>query len=92
MAKKSFNEKLNDSKDQPKIIEVTDVKAVARFGGPKMLIAPPLAYDAIMKKIPAGNGRAYRDPKGEALFCQGLCGQTGGAVSILITILKGYNQ
>lgn len=54
MAKKSFNEKLNDSKDQPKIIEVTDVKAVARFGGPKMLIAPPLAYDAIMKRIPAG--------------------------------------
>ncbi|MBC3889971.1 methylated DNA-protein cysteine methyltransferase [Acetobacterium paludosum] len=54
MAKKSFNEKLNDSKDQPKIIEVTDDKAVARFGGPKMLIAPPLAYDAIMKRIPAG--------------------------------------
>lgn len=54
MAKKSFNEKLHDSKDQPKIIEVTDVKAVTRFGGPKMLIAPPLAYDAVMKRLPEG--------------------------------------
>lgn len=54
MAKKSFNEKLQDSKDMPKIIEVTDPKAVMRYGGTKMLIAPPLAYDAIMKKVPLG--------------------------------------
>lgn len=54
MAKKSFNEKLYDSKDMPKIIEVTDPKAVMRFGGTKMLIAPPLAYDEIMKKVPHG--------------------------------------
>jgi len=54
MAKKSFNEKLQDSKDMPKIIEVTDPKAVMRYGGTKMLIAPPLAYDEIMKKVPLG--------------------------------------
>lgn len=54
MARKSFNEKLHDSKDMPKVIEVTDPKAVMRFGGTKMLIAPPLAYDEIMKKLPRG--------------------------------------
>ena len=54
MAKKTFNEKLNDSKNFPEIVEVTDLKAVERFGGTKMLIAPPLFYDAIMKKIPDG--------------------------------------
>jgi hypothetical protein len=54
MAKKSFNEKLHDSKNMPEIIEVTDPKAVMRFGGTKMLIAPPLAYDKIMKKVPYG--------------------------------------
>jgi hypothetical protein len=54
MAKKSFNDKLNDSKNMPEIIEVTDPKAVARYKGSKMLIAPPLAYDEIMKKVPYG--------------------------------------
>lgn len=54
MAKKTFNEKLKDSKNMPEIIEVTDPKAIMRFGGTKMLIAPPLAYDEIMKKVPYG--------------------------------------
>jgi len=54
MAKKTFNEKLNDSRDMPKVEEVTDSKAVKRFGGTRMLIAPPLEYDAVMKSIPAG--------------------------------------
>lgn len=54
MARKSFNEKLMDSKDMPKIIEVTDIKAVERYGGTKMLIVPPLAYDEIMRRIPEG--------------------------------------
>ncbi|MBF7097560.1 MGMT family protein [Alkalibacter mobilis] len=54
MAKKSFNEKLNDNKDMPKIVEITDPKAISRYGGTKMLIAPPLAYDSVMKKVPKG--------------------------------------
>lgn len=54
MAKKSYNEKLLDSKNMPEVIEVTDPKAVLRYGGTKMLIAPPLAYDEIMKKVPTG--------------------------------------
>lgn len=54
MAKKSFNEKLRDGGSIPEIIEVSDAKAIARYGGPKMLIAPPLSYDEIMKKVPFG--------------------------------------
>ncbi len=54
MAKKSFNEKLRDGGSIPEIIEVDDAKAIARFGGPKMLIAPPISYDEIMKKVPRG--------------------------------------
>lgn len=54
MAKKTFNEKLQDSKDMPKIIEIQDPKVIDRYKGNKMLIAPPLAYDEVIKKIPAG--------------------------------------
>ncbi len=54
MGKKTYAEKLNDSKDMPKIVEVLDPKAALRYGGTKMLIAPPLAYDEMMKKVPAG--------------------------------------
>ncbi|NLC07316.1 MAG: methylated DNA-protein cysteine methyltransferase, partial [Syntrophomonadaceae bacterium] len=42
------------SKDMPRVVEITDPKAVLKFGGTKMLIAPPLAYDEIMKKVPKG--------------------------------------
>ena len=54
MARKSFNEKLQDSKDMPKIVEVTDEKSVKRYGGSQMLIAPPLEYNEIMSKVPEG--------------------------------------
>lgn len=61
MARKTFNEKLEDSKDMPKIIEITDEKAVNRYGGSKMLIAPPLEYNEIMAKIPEGNVITIRE-------------------------------
>ena len=54
MAKKTFNEKLNDSKDMPKIIKITDEKSIERYGGENMLIAPPLEYNEIMARIPEG--------------------------------------
>ncbi len=54
MSKKTFNEHLNDSRDMPKIAEITDSKEILRYGGTKLLIAPPLAYDEIMKKVPVG--------------------------------------
>ncbi|WP_405295285.1 methylated DNA-protein cysteine methyltransferase [Methanobrevibacter sp.] len=54
MARKSFNEKLKDSKDMPKIVEIADEKSIERYGGKNMLIAPPLAYNEIMARIPEG--------------------------------------
>lgn len=54
MVRKSFNEKLQDSKDMPKIVEITDEKSIERYGGTKMLIAPPLEYNEIMSQIPEG--------------------------------------
>jgi len=36
MARKSFNEKLQDSKDMPKIVEMTDEKSVKRYGETQM--------------------------------------------------------
>lgn len=54
MARKTFDEKLRDSKDMPKIEVIDDPRSVARFGGERMLIAPPAAYDEIMKRVPEG--------------------------------------
>lgn len=54
MARKTFNEKLNDTRNMPEIVQLTDSKQIIRYGGNKMLIAPPLAYDEIMKRIPVG--------------------------------------
>ncbi len=54
MAKKTYNEKLNDSKEFPIIEQIEDPRLVARYKGTRMLIAPPLFYDAVMRRIPAG--------------------------------------
>jgi len=54
MVKKTFNEKLNDSKDMPKMVLINDEKSIERYGGKKMIIAPPLDYNKIMSKIPEG--------------------------------------
>jgi hypothetical protein len=51
---KNPNKKLNDSKDLPKIKTLTEPKAIKQYGGTRMLIAAPLEYDALMKKIPCG--------------------------------------
>ena len=51
---KNPNKKLQDSKDMPKVEVLTDPKAIARYGGPRMLLAPPIEYDALMKTIPHG--------------------------------------
>lgn len=55
MTKKSFNEKLNNTKDLPKVQFVGfDDKMAKRFGCGNMLIAAPIEYDEVMKKIPYG--------------------------------------
>ena len=53
MPKKTWNEKLNNSKNLPQVVEIPNCAYVTKHG-PKMLVAPPLAYDAIMKQIPKG--------------------------------------
>ena len=52
--KKDFNAMLRDSKDMPKMQTVTDPATIAKYGGRRMLLAPPLAYDEIMRRVPAG--------------------------------------
>ncbi|MBA1335714.1 MAG: hypothetical protein HPY66_1341 [Firmicutes bacterium] len=50
MPKKSFNEKLNNSKGLPKVEFVGfDSNMAKRFGVGNMLIAAPTEYDEIMK-------------------------------------------
>jgi len=78
---KNPNQKLNDSKDMPKVEVLTDAKAITRYGGPRMLIAPPIDYDKLMKSIPQGKLNTtdrYRDylaKKYDADFtCQLTCG------------------
>lgn len=52
--KKDFNAMLQDSKDMPKFQTITDEESIKKFGGSKMYFAPPIDYDAIMKRVPFG--------------------------------------
>jgi alkylated DNA nucleotide flippase Atl1 len=54
MARKTFNEKLQDSKDMPKIVVIEDEKSIKRYGGKNMIIAPPIEYNDIIARIPEG--------------------------------------
>lgn len=52
--KKDFNAMLHDTKDMPRIQMVTDPATVRKYGGSRMYFAPPIAYDAAMRKVPFG--------------------------------------
>lgn len=52
--KKDFNAMLHDRKDMPKLQIVTDEKTIKKYGGERMYFAPPIDYDRVMKRIPAG--------------------------------------
>lgn len=52
--KKDFNAMLHDNKDMPKVQTITDRKSIEKYGGDQMYFAPPIAYDAVMKRIPYG--------------------------------------
>lgn len=93
MTRKSFNEKLNNQKDLPKVQHIGfDDKMSKRFGGSNMLIAAPVEYDEIMKKIPQGKLitseeiRAYLAKKHNADFT---CQLTAG---IFINIAANASQ
>jgi len=52
-ARKSWREKLADSKDLPRMVEVKG-KLRARWGQGPMLIPAPSEVDALMKRVPKG--------------------------------------
>ena len=51
---KDFNAMLHQPRDMPKIQVVSDPRTIAKYGGSRMLLAPPLAYDAAMRAVPFG--------------------------------------
>lgn len=82
--KKDFNEMLKDGKDMPKIVEITDEKSIEKYGGRRMYFAPPLDYDAVMRRVPEGkvitvgdireyfaarNDADFTDPITAGIFC-----------------------
>ena len=52
-ARKSWREKLADSKDLPRVVEITD-KMSKRWGTGTLCIPAPIEVDEIMKKVPKG--------------------------------------
>ena len=53
-SKKTWVEKLNDSKGLPKVEKITD-KMSKRWGTGTVVIPAPIEVDEIMRKVPAGN-------------------------------------
>lgn len=58
--KKSWNEKLNDAKDLPKVIKL-NAEAQKRWGGKTMVIPAPIEVDAIMKTAKKGKFLTIND-------------------------------
>jgi alkylated DNA nucleotide flippase Atl1 len=55
MTNQTYNEKLATKGDMPKIEDISSYPGAAeRWGGTKMLIAEPMAYNNIMARIPKG--------------------------------------
>lgn len=82
--KKDFNAMLRDSKDMPKIVEITDEKSIEKYKGRRMYFAPPLDYDKVMRRVPKGkvvtvgdireyfaaqNAADFTDPITAGIFC-----------------------
>ncbi len=58
--KKSWREKLQNSKDLPKVVPLTGA-ARERWGGATLAIAPPAEIDALMKRVPRGRVTTIND-------------------------------
>jgi len=54
LPKRSWSEKLKDSKDLPKVEKITD-KMSKRWGTGTVAIPAPIEVDEMMKKVPKGN-------------------------------------
>lgn len=74
--KKDFNAMLHDSKDMPKMQVITDKASIEKYGGERMYFAPPIDYDAIMRRVPfgrlttVGDIRAYFARQSDADFTE----------------------
>jgi hypothetical protein len=53
MLRKSWREKLHDSRDMPKVVEVTPEMS-QRWGTGTVVIPAPLEVDEIMRQVPEG--------------------------------------
>ena len=51
--RKSWREKLADSKDMPKVVEITENMS-KRWGTGTVVIPAPMEVDGIMKQVPRG--------------------------------------
>ncbi len=51
---KDFNAMLHKDTGMPKIQEITDPKAIEKYGGTRMYFAPPIDYDRVMRLVPEG--------------------------------------
>ena len=51
--KKSWQEKLRDSKDFPRVVEITDQMS-QRWGTGTVVIPAPIEVDEIMRQVPKG--------------------------------------
>lgn len=55
MGKKTYTEKLQETRDLPKIVDLSDKpELVSRYGGARMLISAPMQYNEIMARVPEG--------------------------------------
>ena len=52
--KKDFNDMLRQERDMPRIQTITDGASIRKYGGSRMLLAPPLDYDRLMRTVPFG--------------------------------------
>ena len=52
--RKDFNAMLRRNNGMPKLQIVTDEDTIRKYGGTRMYFAPPMAYDLLMKQVPAG--------------------------------------
>lgn len=72
--KKDFNAMLNNNKDMPKIQIIKDEKSIKKYGGKRMLLAPPIYFDKLIKNVPKGKLvttsqlRSYLAQKNNASF------------------------
>ena len=82
MAVKNPSQRLHENRNMPRIEILDDPKTLAKWGEPKkMLLAPPIEYDELMKKIPHGKvitADLLRDHLAEKHGADFACQLTGG--------------